>query len=137
MRIQIVEGKYRLARQTSRWARFAQVTVHVDVATEPEVRVGPDVFGWRDRSYGVLVGASRADDQWIQAEAREGAWYALLRLPKEDRGVLVSVVEIVTAPADTGHGDVKFAAAHAVWEAVEKHPDQHPWIGENGSPVFP
>ncbi|MFJ6380962.1 hypothetical protein ACIQI7_13320 [Kitasatospora sp. NPDC092039] len=132
-----MEGKYRLLRQTSRWARFAQVTVHGAVATVPEVRMGPDVFGWRGRAYGTAPCASRADDQRIQAEAREGAWYALMRLPEEARGVLVSVVEIVTAPADTGPDDVKFAAAHAVWQAVGRNPDQYPWIGEDGNPVFP
>nr|BFD89424.1 hypothetical protein KitaXyl93_07840 [Kitasatospora sp. Xyl93] len=133
----IVEGKYRLLRQTSRWARFAQVTVHGSVATEPAVRMGPDVFGWRGRSYGTAPCAGRADDQRVEAEAREGAWYALMHLPEEARGVLVSVVEIVTAPADTGPGDVKFAAARAVWQAVGRQPDQHPWIGEDGNPVFP
>ncbi|WBP89607.1 hypothetical protein [Kitasatospora cathayae] len=133
----IVEGKYRLLRQTSRWARFAQVTVHGAVATGPEVRMGPDVFAWRVRPYGAALGAGRADDRRIQAEAREGAWYALMRLPEEARGVLVSVVEIVTAPADTGPGDVKFAAAQAVWQAVGRRPDQYPWIGEDGNPVFP
>ncbi|MER7834788.1 hypothetical protein ABTY98_02460 [Streptomyces sp. NPDC096040] len=132
-----MEGKYRLLRQTSRWARFAQVTVRGSVATEPEVRMGPEVFGWRGWSYGSAVCASPADDQRIQTEAWEGAWYALMCLPEEDRGVLVSVVEIVTAPADTGPGDVKFAAAHAVWQAVGREPDQHPWIGEDGNPVFP
>ncbi|WP_406274836.1 hypothetical protein OH779_40280 [Actinacidiphila glaucinigra] len=133
----IVEGKYRLALQTSRWARYALVTVHGAVAAAPEVRMGPDVFGWRGRLYGTAVCASRADDQRIQAEAREGVWYALMHLPEEARGVFVSVVEIVTAPADTGPGDVKFAAAHAVWRAVGREPDQHPWIGEDGNPVFP
>ena len=132
-----VEGKYRLQRQTSRWARFAQVTVHGAVASEPEVRMGPDVFRWRGRAYGSAVCARRAGDERIQAEAREGAWYALMCLPESARGVLVSVVEIVTAPADTGPGDVKFAAAHAVWQAVGREPDQPPWIGEDGNPVFP
>ncbi|MGW0165996.1 hypothetical protein ACWDWT_12485 [Streptomyces sp. NPDC003343] len=132
-----MEGKYRLQRQTSRWARFAQVTVHGTVASEPDVRMGVDVFGWRGRSYGTAVRASRAGDERIQAEAREGAWYAFMCLPEEARGVLVSVVEIVTAPADTGPGDVKFAAAHAVWQAVGREPDRHPWIGDDGNPVFP
>lgn len=132
-----MEGKYRLQRQTRRWARFAEVTVRGVVAGEPGVGIGSDVFGWRCLSYGTAVWADRAGDEWIRAEAREGAWYALMRLPDSARGVLVSVVEIVTAPADTGPGDVKFAAAHAVWQAVGGEPDQLPWIGEDGNPVFP
>ncbi|MFF7211706.1 hypothetical protein ACFZAU_14410 [Streptomyces sp. NPDC008238] len=132
-----MEGQYRLQRQTSQWARFAQVTVHVAVAGEPDVRMGADVFGWRDRSYGTAVCAGRVGDEQSQAEAREGAWYALMRLPESAREVLVSVLEIVTAPADTGPGDVKFAAAHSVWQAVGREPDQPAWIGADGNPVFP
>ncbi|MER7671658.1 hypothetical protein ABTY61_24810 [Kitasatospora sp. NPDC096128] len=134
-----MEGAYRLRRQTSRWARFAEVAVHVAVAAEP----------------GVRMDAGLVEEEGLREEAREGVWYALMRLPEEDRGVLVSVVDIVTAPADTGPGDVKFAAAHAVWRAVGREPgpgprsrsgpgsgagpglDRWPWIGADGNPVFP
>jgi hypothetical protein len=51
--------------------------------------------------------------------------------------LLVSVVEIVTAPADTGPGDVKFAAAQAVWLAAGHAPHQLPWIDETGAALFP
>ncbi|GAA1227356.1 hypothetical protein GCM10009665_17350 [Kitasatospora nipponensis] len=132
-----MEGKHRLIRQTSRWARFAQVTVRGAAAAEPEVLLGLNLFRWRDESYGHLAGTSRTDDQQIEVEALEGAWYALMQLPEEARGVRVSVVEIVTSPVDTGPGDVKFAAAHAVWQAVGRQPRQEPWIGEDGTPVFP
>ncbi|MFE0460944.1 hypothetical protein ACFW1A_17010 [Kitasatospora sp. NPDC058965] len=117
-----MEGTFRLQRQTSRWARFAQVTVRAVAAAESGVRVGPDVA---------------ADDQSGRAEACDGAWYALSRLPADARGIVVSVVAIVTAPADTGPGDVKFAAAHAVWAALGRQPAQLPWLGEDGNPVFP
>ncbi|MFF2073783.1 hypothetical protein ACFVXG_03390 [Kitasatospora sp. NPDC058162] len=126
-----MEGTYWLRRQTSRWARFAKVTVHAAVAAEPGVRMGA----------GLVAGEEARE------EAREGAWYALMRLPEEDRGVLVSVVDIVTAPADTGPGDVKFAAAQAVWRAVGRESgagagsgpasDRWPWIGADGNPVLP
>ncbi|MDX2853740.1 hypothetical protein [Actinacidiphila glaucinigra] len=132
-----MEGKYRLQRQTRRRARFAQVTVHGEPAGEPGVEMGIDVFGWRGTSYGTAVRAHGAGDERIQAEAREGAWYALMRLPVSARGVLVSIVEIVTAPADTGPGDVKFAAAHAVWQALGRKPDQPPRIGDDGDHLFP
>ena len=99
--------------------------------------MGPDLFGWRDQAYGCRAGTGRTDDQKIQAEALEGAWYALTQLPQEARGVRASLVEIVTSPVDTGPGDVKFAAAHAVWQAVGRRPKREPWIGEDGNPVFP
>lgn len=121
------EGGYSLLRQTSRWARFARVTVRVEAAAEPGVRMGPAPLG----PAGPVVG------QQARAEALEGAWYALAQLPDEARGLLVTVVAIVTSPADTGHGDVKFAAAHAVWRAAAREPGRRPWIDEDGTPVFP
>ncbi|MFD9597121.1 hypothetical protein ACFWA9_30815 [Kitasatospora sp. NPDC059973] len=107
------------------------------VSGSPPRSDGLDLFGWRDQSCGHLAGTSRTDDQQIQAEALEGAWYALMQLPEGARGVRVSVVEILTSPVDTGPGDVKFAAAHAVWQAVGRRPGREPWIGDDGNPVFP
>lgn len=52
-----MEGKYRLQRQTRRWARFAQVTVHGEPAGEPSVEMGIDVLGWRGTPYGTAVRA--------------------------------------------------------------------------------
>lgn len=134
--MRLVEGTHRYLRQTSRWARFAQVTVHGTAAAEPKVLTGADLFGWRDQAYGRLVGTSHSDDQQVQAEALEGVWYALMHLPEEARGVRVSLVEIVTSPVDTGPGDVKYAAAQAVWQAVGRQPARKPWTREDGNPVF-
>ncbi|MFD9688532.1 hypothetical protein ACFXPX_05840 [Kitasatospora sp. NPDC059146] len=111
--------------------------MHVAVAAGPAVRVVAEVSGGRGASFGIAVGAGCAEAERFREEARDGARYALMRLPEEARGVLVSVVEIVTAPADTGPGDVKFAAAHAVWRALGREPDRWPWTGEDGDPVFP
>ncbi|MEU7095281.1 hypothetical protein [Kitasatospora aureofaciens] len=132
-----VEGSYKLLRQTSRWARFARVTVSGETSAEPAVQVGADVFGWRVRSYGPTVGAVQVGDEQFRAEALDGVRYALARLPEESRGLSVSVVEIVTSPVDTGPGDVKFAAAHAVWAMVGRQPGRQPWIDADGVPVFP
>ncbi len=99
--------------------------------------MGGDVFGRRSQAYGRLNDTSHTDDHEVQAEALEGAWYALMQLPEEARGVRVSLVGIVTSPVDTGPGDVKFAAAHAVWQAVGRQPARKPWTGEDGNPVFP
>ncbi|MFF9643331.1 hypothetical protein [Kitasatospora aureofaciens] len=132
-----MEGSYKLLRQTSRWARFAQVTVSGEASAEPAVQVGEDVFGWHVRSYGPTVGAVQVGDEQFRAEALDGVRYALARLPEESRRLSVSVVEIVTSPVDTGPGDVKFAAAHAVWAMVGRQPGRQPWIDADGTPVFP
>ncbi|MDX2622697.1 hypothetical protein PV356_24720 [Streptomyces sp. WI03-5b] len=71
------------------------------------------------------------------AEARDGAWYALRELPVDVRSLLVEITEIAVAPADTGPGDVKFAAAHAVWQALGHLPSRPPFTGADGNPLFP
>ncbi|MFF0015464.1 hypothetical protein [Streptomyces sp. NPDC005374] len=127
-----MESTYRLRRQTNRWARFAEVGVRVVPATRAEVVIGADVFG-RRRSAAV-DGGLNVDSE---AEAREGAWYALRRLPEHAGDLLVEITAVVVAPADTGPGDVKFAAAHAVWQALGHVPSHPPFTGGDGSPVFP
>ncbi|MFD9903136.1 hypothetical protein [Streptomyces sp. NPDC059063] len=127
-----MEGNCRLRRQTNRWARFAEVSVRLVPADRTEVVVRGDVFGGR-RS----AAAGAAGDEGAVAEARDGAWYALRELPGHARGLLVEITEIVTAPADTGPGDVKLAAAHAVWRALGHQPSRPPFTGEDGNPVFP
>ncbi|MFJ6115811.1 hypothetical protein [Streptomyces sp. NPDC092129] len=128
-----MEGTYRLRYQTNRSAGFAEVTVLGAAAAQPDVLVAPDVFGWRRGTYD----ERNAEDERACTEARDGAWYALTHLPADAPDLLVSVVGIVTAPADTGPGHVKFAAAQAVWLAAGHAPHHPPWIDETGTPVFP
>ncbi|AZK97585.1 hypothetical protein B7R87_29635 [Streptomyces tsukubensis] len=125
---QVMEGIFRLRRQTNRWARFAEVSVRLVPAASAGVVVRADVLRWSHPS--AAVGSA-------EAEAREGAWYALRGLPAGVRSLLVEVTEIAIAPADTGPGDVKFAAAHAVWQALGYLPPRPPFTGEDGNPVFP
>ncbi|MFD7709323.1 hypothetical protein [Streptomyces sp. NPDC059786] len=131
-----MEGTFRLGRQTSRWARFAQVTVEVTARDEPAVVLGDDLFGRRRAVYGPDAWPYPYDDD-LRREAAEGAWYALKRLAAPTPRVLVLVTEIVERPADTGPGDVRFAAAHAVWRAMEQEPADLPYIDQDGIPVFP
>ena len=131
-----VEGTFRLQRQTSRWARFAQVTVEVTRYDEPSVRLGDDTFGWRRAVYGPDAWPGPHDDE-LRREAAEGAWYALKQLGSPPPRLLVSVTEIVERTADTGPGDVKFAAVHAVWQAVGQDPVAPPHINQDGVPVIP
>ncbi|MFH9350862.1 hypothetical protein [Kitasatospora sp. NPDC017646] len=132
-----MEGAFQLLRQTSRWARFARVRVQVTPADHTGVEVGPDPFGWRRPLYGPEAWACGYDDD-LRAEAVSGVRYAWERLAGPDRPqVLVVITEIVERAADTGPGDVRFAAAHALWEAVGVEPSVRPYLAEDGPPVFP
>ncbi|MFJ1594442.1 hypothetical protein ACIOD0_29985 [Kitasatospora albolonga] len=127
-----MDGIFRLRRQTNRWARFAEVRVRVVPAASAGVVVRADVF--RGSHPAVADGAG---DSGALAEARAGAWYALRELPVGVRSWSVEITEIAVAPADSGPGDVKFAAAHAVWQALGHLPSRPPFTGEDGNPVFP
>lgn len=127
-----MDGIFRLRRQTNRWARFAEVSVRLEPAASAGVVVRADAFRW-----GHLAAVDGAGDARAVVEAREGAWYALRELPAGVRGLLVEITEIALAPADTGPGDVKFAAAHAVWVASGYLPPRPPFTGQDGNPVFP
>jgi hypothetical protein len=98
--------------------------------------LGDDPFGWRRAVYGPDAWACPYDDD-LRREAAEGAWYALKRLASPTPRVLVIVTEIIERTADTGPGDVKFAAAHAVWRAMGQVPTDPPHIDQDGIPVFP
>ncbi|MFD4908873.1 hypothetical protein [Kitasatospora purpeofusca] len=127
-----MDGSYRLRRQTNRWARFAEVGVRLVPAASADVVVRAEMFG-----HGGSTVADHAGDAGAETEAREGAWYALRELPADVRGWRVEITKIVVAPADTGPGDVKFAAAQAVWQALRHVPSRPPFTGEDGNPVFP
>jgi hypothetical protein len=131
-----VEGTFRLRRQTNRWARFADVTVEVTLSEVPEVVVGDDTFGWRRAVYGPDAWPYPYDDD-LRREAAEGARYALERLHGPSPRVRVVITEIIDRLVDTGPGDVKFAAAHAVWRAMGREPAELPHIDQDGTPVFP
>jgi hypothetical protein len=97
---------FRLARQTSRWRRFAAVTLDLAPAVDDAVSVA--------------TGAHRADA--TRREAACGARHALRCVPAGSGGHRVTVTDIVTSDIDTNVGDVYEAAARAVWQAVPVDP---------------
>jgi hypothetical protein len=98
---------YRLARQTSRWCRFATVTVEVTSTTEHAAAV---------------VAQDAEGRQEHRLEAAAGARYALARMPADYGGYQVTVTNIQATDVDTGVGDVHEATARAVWQAVDVNP---------------
>ncbi|MGW3788422.1 hypothetical protein ACWD5Z_27845 [Micromonospora chokoriensis] len=98
---------FRLLAQTSRSARFAEVTVEVAASDRSEVEVT----------------AAAIDEH--RREAELGARWALQRSPT---GVRVTVTGVVTTDVDTGLGDVYEATVRAVWQALRvEHPV--PYVG--------
>jgi hypothetical protein len=124
-----MEASYRVAKQFSHRAHWARVTASVESAPQDSVAVAGTAFAWREYPPGPY-----GED--LSSEAIEGVRYALDRLPGDRPQYRVTVTKIEDAPVDTGPGDVKLAAAHAIWAALDFMPNEPPWISKDG-PVFP
>src|SRR4051812_31743497 len=103
--------RYRVARQTARWSRFAAVTVDVVSSAQHAVDV-----------------ADTVTDPAHRREAELGAWRALGALPASSAPHRVTVTEIVTTEVDTGTGDIHEATTHAVWQTLALRPTP-PYLG--------
>ncbi|MGW5611732.1 hypothetical protein ACWEWI_37905 [Streptomyces sp. NPDC003753] len=99
---------------------------------ETLVEVGAEPFGWRRTLYGPQAWQCPYDDA-LRNEAVEGSTYALHRLADQLPCVRVVITEIVERSVDTGPEDVKFAAAHALWQAVGLHSPVGPHIDQDGT----
>ncbi|WP_412542586.1 hypothetical protein R8Z50_08865 [Longispora sp. K20-0274] len=91
---------YRIARQTARSCRFAQVTVEVDLSA----------------TSGASVTAAGNDD-W-RREAELGALRAIGSIPALSGAGHVTVTDILGTDIDTGVGDIYEATGNAVREAL-------------------
>jgi hypothetical protein len=108
------EATYRLVHVNGGTLHFAKVTVAVHTTTQPATVVpGAAPFAWRKDVYGAYAYALDTDADHL-AEALDGARLAL-RVAFRD--VLAVVTEICTS-VDTWPGDVRYAAGHALWQAV-------------------
>lgn len=134
---QSTEGTHWLRRHTARWHRFARVTVRVEPAAgETTVEVGDDPYGWLRTVYGPDA-RPYANDGGLRQEAVDGVRYALEQLDPAPT-VRVIVTEIMDYLVGTGPGDVKYAAAYALWDALGVEPPVRPYLAEaDGTPVFP
>jgi len=132
-----VESTYRLRKTVGGVPHVVDVAVRVESFSHDEVAVSDEVFGWRREVYGPDAASGGPGDQGMVAEAVEGVWYVLVR--GRGRGIggrRVTVTRICDAPADTGVGDVKFAAVAAMCEALGVELDRPPFIDASGV-VFP
>ena len=138
LRVQPAEGAHWLRHHTGRWARFARVTVRVvPAAGETTVEIGDDPYGWLRTVYGSDA-RPYVNDGGLRQEAVDGVRYALERLAAPVPPVRVIVTEIQDYLVDTGPGDVKYAAAYALWDALGVEPPVRPYLAEaDGTPVFP
>ncbi|MDP4501364.1 hypothetical protein [Nonomuraea turcica] len=132
-----MEATFRLARYVSGLGHWAEVTVHVTLADQAEVVVGEEAFAWLYRVYGPDATTQGPAFDEVKKEAVDGVRHALQALSAGAQPVRVLITEIHDTPVDTNEGDVKFAAAHAVWQALGHEPEHRPWIREDGVVVFP
>jgi hypothetical protein len=124
-----VEASYRVAKQFSHGAHWARVTASVEAALRDSVAVADAAFVWREYPPG-------AAGELLSSEAIEGVLCALGKLPGDRPHYKVTVTKIEYTETDTGPGDVKLAAAHATWAALNFEPSEPPLISKDG-PVFP
>lgn len=129
-----MEGSFRLRKIVGGLPHVADVAVRVEPFAHDEVAVSDGVFAWRFEVYGPGAVSGGPSDQRMVAEAVEGVRYVLGRC--DGRGRLVTVTRIFEAPADTGVGDVKFAAVAATCQALGVELDRPPFIDPSGV-VFP
>lgn len=132
-----METTFRLARYVGGRGHWAEVTVHITPADQSDIVVGEEAFAWLYRVYGPNATTQGPAYDEIKAEAVDGTRYALQALPAEAQSVRVLITEIRDMPVDTNEGDVKFAAAHAVWQALGHDPELRPGITEDSVVVFP
>ena len=138
LRVQPSEGSHWLRRHTARWRRFARVTVRVEPARRGRrpSRSGTIRTAGCGRSTGPDA-RPYANDGGLRQEAVDGVRYALERLDPAPT-VRVVVTEIMDYLVGTGPGDVKYAAAYALWDALGVEPPVRPYLAEaDGTPVFP
>ena len=112
-----MNGSYKLTSQRYGVGYFAHVSADVDPAPESTVTCSPDV-----ETYMPLNDAGRE-------ALRAGALYALA-----DAGAYAHVVvtRALGTDVDTPPDALRYAAAHAVWDALGTEPRRPPWIDAGG-----
>ncbi len=108
-------GRYRLTSVDKGRVHYAEVTVAARPSSTNAVTAGAAPFSWNIEAYGPFAKSSSMDPVYV-AEALDGVRLALDEL----NGFFFDavVVEIRETLVDTHLGDVRYAAAHALWRAV-------------------
>jgi hypothetical protein len=121
-----MEGEYWLKRHV-RFLHWARVRIVAYPADSSQAQVSPDACMWLTGPYG--PGAVTNVPSEFKAAAESGAMLALAQVSEL---LAVTVTKIEFAPADTLPDDVKFATAHAVWQAIGYAPVNPPYIDADG-----
>ena len=122
-----LSGEYRLLQQRP-GPHYAAVRVTAASSPRRAPVVAADAFDWLAEVYGAGYGVGPATEEY-RVEATSGATYAL---GVAASSATVSIREIRYSPADTGPGDVRFATAWAVWNALGYEPEHPPWVDDEG-----
>ncbi len=128
-------GEYRLRLIRGGLPHWASVTVAAQRSSTNAVVAGTAPFGWRLDVYGPYAYRLDTDSEAID-EAVDGVQQALDALPTDSGSFLAVVATIQTATVDTLPGDVRYAAGHALWNAVG-HPQADVREVVRGRLVFP
>ena len=99
--LSVMQGTFRLRRQASKWALFAEVVVDAAPSNDHEIVLGPDIFVWRRQAYGPDAGWGGPDDDAFGSAAVRSARYGLERLPAAFGKVRIRIVTIHDSPVDT------------------------------------
>lgn len=106
--LSVMQGTFRLRRQTGKWALFAEVVVDAAPSNDHEIVLGPDIFVWRRQAYGPDAKWRGPDDDAFGSAAVRGARYALERLPAAFGKVRIRIVTIHDSPVDTTPPAIQF-----------------------------
>lgn len=116
-----------MLRRYVRVLHWAWARVVAAPAASPQVQVSPDACRWLTERYGPNAVTDVPLD--FKAAAESGAMVALAQVGQP---LAVTVATIDFTPADTTPDDVKFATAHAVWQAIGHTPASPPYIDADG-----
>lgn len=119
-----MDGAFLFAKQSPPANHYARVAVTVELGPNRRATIAPDAFSWLLDEIGPNARVPSADHP-CALEATAGALFGL-----DDAGLdgHVLITDIQWANADTGPGDIAYATAFAVWDALGHIPATPPTV---------
>jgi hypothetical protein len=122
-----MDGTFALLKQ--RPNHVGIVSVEVEAQTQRNVFVSPNAFSWLKGAYGEKASTQ---NEWIETLKHEASSGVMFALAEADVGAEVTITRIEFSNIDTTVGDVQYAAAWAVWNALGHQPTNPPWVDDSG-----